>query len=223
MGSLLYLSTQTRPDISFATGVLARYMHAPTTALLNKAKNVLRYLVGTKDLGLQFKQGSSSMDMVGFGDADYAGDLSMRKSTTGYVFLWGGAAISWSSKRQSTVSTSTMEAEYVASNALVREALWLRKLRDAFVGAGSRGSTRLPMQLFTDSQSALSQLTKPTITARSKHIDICHHFARDRVLRGDVHFSYCRTDDMAADFLTKALSTEKFKRCRELIGMIPRK
>ena len=78
----------------------------------------------------------------------------------------------------------------------------------------------MPMQLYTDSQAALAQLSQPTITARSKHIDVCHHFARDRVLVGDVHFSYCRTEDMAADFLTKALSPDKFRRCREMIGMV---
>lgn len=221
VSSLLYLSTQTRPDISFATGALARYMHAPTAELMNSAKNVLRYLVGTSKMGLQFKPSSSSMDVVGFGDADYAGDVDTRKSTTGYVFVWGGAAISWCSKRQPTVSTSTMEAEYVAANALVREALWLRKLMDGIVGAGSKGGgSRLPMQLHSDNQAALAQLSQPTITARSKHIDVCHHFARDRVLLGDVRFAYCRTEDMAADFLTKALTPDKFRRCREMTGMV---
>ena len=108
------------------------------------------------------------MDVVGFGDADYAGDVDTRKSTTGYVFLWGGAAISWCSKRQPTVSTSTMEAEYVAANALVREALWLRKLMNGFEGAGSMGGgSRMPMQLYTARQHWLSLANPPSPRAPS--------------------------------------------------------
>jgi hypothetical protein len=222
VGSLMYLCTQTRPDIAYVTGVLARHMQAPTKQLMTAAKNVVRYLVGTQGWGLQYGGTVSMLDkrLHGYADADYGGDVGTRKSTTGMVFLSNGGAISWSSKLQDTVSTSTMEAEYIAAGAAVREALWLRKLRLDLQAIMGKDSTDHPMHIATDSQSALAQLTNRLVNARSKHIDIVHHFARDRVARGEVAFSYVHTADQAADFLTKALTPEKFKACRAMIGMV---
>jgi len=126
VGSLLYLSNCTRPDLAHATSQLARFMAAPTQQHWGAAKGVLRYLAGTLGMGIQYGKGNSQV--VGYGDADYAGCVDTRRSTTGYIFMLNGGAVSWSSKRQSCVTLSTAEAEYVAAATAVKEALWFRKL-----------------------------------------------------------------------------------------------
>jgi hypothetical protein len=126
VGAMMYLAVCTRPDIAYIVGAAARFMAKPTTVHWQVAKSVLRYLSGTTHYGITF--GRSTDGLVGYCDADFAGDLDTRRSTTGYVFTFGGAAVSWSSKRQQTVAASTTEAEYMAAAAAVKEALWLRNL-----------------------------------------------------------------------------------------------
>ncbi|XP_060670943.1 secreted RxLR effector protein 161-like [Ziziphus jujuba] len=113
VGSLIYL-TLTRPDISFAVGVVSRYMQSPKKPHLEAVRRILRYVKGTINLGLLYKRGEECK-LVGYCDADYAGDHDTRRSTTGYIFSLGSGAISWCSKRQPTVSLSTTEAEYRAA------------------------------------------------------------------------------------------------------------
>ena len=141
------------------------------------AKGVLRYLAGTSDLGITYTSGGpGSGALQGFCDADYAGDVDSRRSTTGYVFVLNGGAISWSSRLQQTVAISTAEAEYMAAAHAVKEALWLRKLLADF---GKAGNTAV--QLWGDNQAALKLLKHPIASNRSKHIDVIYHFARERV------------------------------------------
>lgn len=125
VGSLLYFSVTTRPDIAFSVGVLSRHMSSPTTEHWKLAKNVLRYLSQTADLGLTFRSVHNSPILTGYSDADYAGDRDTRRSTTGYVFTYNGTAVSWNSKRQSSTAMSTMEAEYYAASLASKEAIWL--------------------------------------------------------------------------------------------------
>ena len=113
VGSLLYL-TLTRPDISYAVGVMSRYMQNPKKPHLEAVRRILRHVKGTIDYGLLYKKGED-YKLVGYCDADYVGDHDTRRSTTGYVFMLGSRAISWCSKRQPTVSLSTTEAEYRAA------------------------------------------------------------------------------------------------------------
>ncbi|KAL0042590.1 hypothetical protein WJX79_004555 [Trebouxia sp. C0005] len=126
VGSLLYLSVRTRPDISQAVGVLARYMAKPSMEHWTAAKAVLRYIAGTLGCGITFRQ--TNTPVGGYSDADYAGDPDTRRSTTGFVFILDGGAISWNSRLQPTVAVSTTEAEYMASAQAVKEELWLKKL-----------------------------------------------------------------------------------------------
>jgi ATP-binding cassette subfamily B (MDR/TAP) protein 1 len=112
VGSLMYVMVCTRPDIAHAVGVVSRYMENPSTAHWEAVKWLLRYLKGTSNMALCFKKGSAGLE--GFVDADLGGDLDNRKSTSGYVFTWGGTAVSWMSKLQKCVALSTTEAEYVA-------------------------------------------------------------------------------------------------------------
>jgi hypothetical protein len=211
VGSLLYLSICTRPDIAQAVGALARYMARPTSEHWLAAKGVVRYLAGTADYGITFK--GTDTTMLGYTDADYAGDLDTRRSTTGYVFIMTGGAIAWQSKLQSTVAVSTTEAEYMAAAAAVKEALWLRKLlEDLQLSPG-------PMIIKADNQSAIKVLKNPIMSARSKHIDVIYNFARERVARGEIKFEYIPTTMMLADMLTKPVPKVKLEFCSEGMGI----
>ena len=155
----------------------------------------------------------SAQPVQGYCDADYAGDLDTRRSTTGYVYTLNGGAISWSSRLQPTVAVSTTEAEYMAAAHAVKEGLWLRKLmRDFEVEVGI-------MPIFCDNQGAIKLLKHPIASMRSKHIDVIYHFARERVARQEVAFEYCATDKNVADIMTKPLPESKFVFCCKGMGV----
>ncbi len=211
IGALLYLAVCTRPDIAQAVGAVARFLSAPTTVHLAAMKLILRYLKGSINLGLTFDAGQPGL--LGYCDADYAGDIDSRRSTTGYAFVMNGGAISWSSKLQATVAASTVEAEYMAAAAAVKEALWLRKLLPEL------GIAAPCLKIKIDNQGAFKLLKHPITSARSKHIDVIHHFARERVTRGEVEFQFLRTEDMIADIFTKPVPIGKFKMCCAGLGL----
>lgn len=213
VGGLLYMSVYTRPDIAQAVGALARYMSCATSLHWEAAKEVLRYVAGTQSLGINFGLEDNSV-LIGYCDADYAGDLDNRRSTTGYVFTLNGGSISWSSRLQPTVAASTTEAEYMSAAAATKEALWLRKLLPDL------GMNIKTVEIFCDNQGAIQLLKHPIASARSKHIDVLHHFARERVARGEVVFIYIKTTDQVADIMTKILPPAKFKKCCENMGLM---
>lgn len=215
IGSLLYLAVCSRPDIAQAVGALARYMAKPTTAHWQAGLGVLRYIAGTTGYGIlftgNFTDTSPTLHLLGYCDADYAGDMDTRRSTTGYVYILNGGAVSWSSKLQPTVAASTTEAEYMAAAHAAKEALWLRKLFNDFnYNIGT-------LEIFCDNQTAIRLIKDPIASLRSKHIAVHHHFVRERVARKELIFTYISTDKMVADSLTKALSEQRFSACR--IGM----
>jgi hypothetical protein len=211
IGSLLYISVCTRPDISYAVGALARYMSCPTEEHWTAAKHILRYLAGTIDYGIIYSAGD--LKLLGFCDSDWAGDSDTRRSTTGYVFMLNGGSISWSSRLQQTVAASTTEAEYMAAAYATKEALWLQSLMRDF-----NVETRTVV-IKSDNQAAISLIQNPITSARSKHIDVIYHFTRERASRGDVTFTYVSTKDNVADILTKALEKPLFEVCRKGLGM----
>jgi hypothetical protein len=211
VGSLLYLAVCTRPDISHAVGALARFMSAPRTAHWTAAKGVLKYLAGTSSYGLVF--GGSTTELQGYCDADYASDTDTRRSTTGYVFMLNGSAISWSSRRQPTVAASTTEAEYMAAASATKEALWLRQLLTDLCYPCST------VTIHDDNQSTIKLLKNPISSQRSKHIDVAHHFARERITRGEIDFVYLPTGEMLADALTKPVPRPKLEFCRKGMGV----
>ena len=179
VGSLLYLSTTSRPDIAFAEGVLSRDMACPEENHMRAAKGVLRYLRGASRLGVAY---GTYKPLQGYVDADWAGDVDARRSTTGFIFTLNGGPVSWASKRQSTVATSTAEAEYVAAAMATKKALWLRKLSSA---VGADGGA-VPMG--EDNQECLELVNNPEATGRTKHVDVAYHTVREYVARGDVTF-----------------------------------
>jgi hypothetical protein len=154
------------------------------------------------------------MGLAGYCDADYAADAASRRSTTGYVFVLHGGAISWQSKRQPTIAASTTEAEYQAAAAAVREALWMRQL------LSSLGFSIGAVLIWCDNKSTIALLQNPVVSGRSKHIDVMHHMARERVLRGEVAFQYISTAKQLADVMTKPLPTAAHKSCCSTMGMV---
>lgn len=213
VGSLQYIAVCTRPDIAFTASMLGRHSANPGEEQWQAAKESLRYLVRTAQYGLRY-HGSSEV-VYGFCDADFAGDISTRRSTTAFVIMCNGAAISWQSRLQPTTAASTTEAEYMAANAATREMLWLRNLLyDLGMQPGS-------MQISSDSQGALGLMRNPVLSQQSKHIDVLYHFVRDRIALGQVHFSYVNTSDMLADLLTKALPAPKHAEHCANMGVCP--
>lgn len=177
-------------------------------------KGVRRYLVSTARYGLVYGQGSTAAGVLGYCDSDYAGCPDSARSTTGYVFTLGGAAVSWQSRLQPTVAASTQEAEYMAAAAAVKEALWLRQLLqyDFEVDVGA-------LHLRCDNQAALQLLKNPVISQRSKHISVHYHLTRERVAMGEVEFSYVESARNVADCMTKALPERDFVRGRDSMGL----
>lgn len=212
VGELNYLATCTRPDLAFALSMLSRHMAEPSKGALTLALGVLRYLAGTREMGLHFEKGADLL-FVGYSDSDWAGDPVTRRSTTGYVYMLGGGTVSWLSQLQRTVAVSSVEAEYQATATAVREALWLQKLADDL------SLPKSAVEIRVDSQGALSLGNNPITSARSKHIDVQHHLVRERVNSGEVCLSYCSTEHMVADSLTKALGEVKFQWCRNAMRL----
>ncbi|KAJ9507131.1 hypothetical protein QJQ45_004864 [Haematococcus lacustris] len=213
VGSLMHLAVCTRPDIAHAVGLCAKYMAAPTQQHWQALHGVLRYVASTVSHGLAF---GGAEGLVGFCDADFAGDLDTRCSTTGFVFTMHGAAVSWSSRRQPTVAVSTTEAEYMAASAAAKEALWLRVL----LADLSVGSAVEPVTIMCDNEAAITLIKHPIASARSKHIDVLHHFVRERVARGELVFKYLASGANVADAMTKALPGVKYEFCKSGMGMV---
>ena len=187
VGGLLYLSTKTRPDIAFAVGSVARFSAKPSKEHWTALKRILRYLKGTADLGLVYKEGTP-IEVTGYSDADWAGDVQDQKSTSGYVFLLAGGAINWRSNKQTCVALSTAEAEYVALAAAAQEAMWLQRLMSDLLMKEIRKTT-----IHEDNKSHQES------HGRTKHIDIKYHFIRDLVEDERIQLTYCASEDMIAD------------------------
>ena len=213
VGSLLYLSTRTRPDIAYAVSNVAKFCSQPTKQHWTAVKRILRYLRSTPNYGLLY-DGHGLRECVGYSDADWAGDVNDYKSTSGYVFQMGGTAVSWRSRKQSCVALSTAEAEYMALAIVTQEAIWIRRLSTDLNSIPTK-----PTVLYEDNQSSISMAKNPKFHGRCKHIGIKYHFVREQVKAKTIELKYCRTEDMVADILTKGLSVEKFAKFRELMGL----
>jgi hypothetical protein len=157
--------------------------------------------------------------LSGYSDSDWAGDYDTRKSTSGFVFGVGSAAISWSSKLQATVALSTCEAEYIGQTNAAKEAIWLRRLLDE-IQPKTANQPRATI-IYCDNQGAIALAKNPQFHARTKHIDIQHHFVREKVNEGIVQLEYIDTERQVADGLTKALDKVRFERFRKAIGLEP--
>ena len=191
-------------------------MQNPKKPHLEAARRVLRYVKSTLNFGILYKKGGDCK-LVGYCDADYAGDHDTRRSTTGYIFLVGSGAVSWCSKRQPTVSLSTTEAEYRAAAVAAQESTWLVQLLKDL-----HQSTEIGIPLFCDNMSAIRSAENPVFHARTKHVEVHYHFIREKVLREEIQLEHVGTDSQFADIFTKSLSGNKLGNFCNQLGMIRR-
>jgi hypothetical protein len=223
IGSLMYLMTGTRPDIAVAVSIISQFSENPTKAHLQAAMRVLRYMKGSKGFRLHLGQDVRSfcdfkeaapISLLAFSDANWGNDLDSRRSTTGYLVYIAGRVVSWSSKKQPTVALSSTEAEYMAVTNTTKEVMWHRAFLQELGFAQSQATT-----IFEDNQSCIALAKNPIHHARTKHIDIQHHFVREKVESNEVKIVYMPTETMVADALTKALAYPKFKKLVEEMGL----
>jgi hypothetical protein len=213
VGSLLY-ATQTRPDCQYAVNLLAQFSANPGKVHYEAAKRILRYLKGTAHLGLNFGGSNDRVDLVGWTDSDWAQDPDTRKSVGGFTFEVTSGSVSWSSKKQPTVALSTVEAEYMAASNATKEAIWLRVLLKDLGFTQVKATT-----IHADNQGCIALAQNPVSHSRAKHIDIRHHFIRERIQNREIDLKFCPTKDMIADIFTKALPREAFEKFREALGV----
>ncbi|KAG8478904.1 hypothetical protein CXB51_028750 [Gossypium anomalum] len=207
VGSLMYAMVYSRPDLSYAVSVVSRYIVNPGKEHWKAVQWILRYLRGTTDVCLHF--GRTRDGVIGYVDADFAGDLDKR-SLTGYVFTIGCCAIGWKATLQTTVALSTTETEYMAITEACKEAIWLK-------GLFSELNEDLQIStVFCDSQSAIFLTKDQMFHERTKHIDVRYHFVHDIIARGDIVVSKISTHENPADMMTKSLPITKFEHCLDL-------
>ncbi|KAJ9557755.1 hypothetical protein OSB04_012369 [Centaurea solstitialis] len=202
IGSLLYL-TASRPDIMYATCLCARYQADPKESHMKAVNRIFRYLKGTPNLGLWYPR-DSGFDLTAFSDSDFAGCKIDRKSTTGGCQLLGGKLVSWTSKKQNSVFTSTAEAEYVAAGSCCAQVIWMR---NQLLDYGFQLS-KIP--IYCDNTSTIAIANNPVLHSKTKHIEIRYHFIRDHVMNGDVELHFVPTKYQLADLFTKPLDEKRF-------------
>ncbi|KAK0588038.1 hypothetical protein LWI29_033242 [Acer saccharum] len=211
IGSLLYL-TASRPDISFSVGVCAKYQADPKESHLSSVKRIIRYVNGTSNYGIWYSFDTNA-SLVGFSDADWAGNCDDRKSTSGGCFFLGNNLVSWFCKKQNSISLSTAEAEYIAAGSGCTQLLWMKQM---LVDYGFNQGT---LTLFCDNMSAINISKNPVQHSRTKHIDIRHHFIRELVENKCIVLEHVGTNDQLADLFTKPLDATRFKTLSRFIGI----
>jgi Reverse transcriptase (RNA-dependent DNA polymerase) len=214
VGKLLYLSIATRPDISYAVGVLCRFLKNPGKEHWAAVKHLLRYVKGTKDLKLIYSPVERTHPFITFSDADHGGHPDNARSTAGFVSLVAGAAVHWSSRLHRQVTLSSTESEYVSASAACQEIMWMRYFFEE-IGHG----TREPSPLFMDSASAIQVAKNPEHQSTMKHVHRHHHWVRERVEAGDIVVRHVPGTENVADIFTKPLGKSKFLYLRDLLGL----
>jgi hypothetical protein len=214
VGNVLYLSICTRPDISFSVNRVSRFMKNPGEKHWIACKRILRYLKSTSHLRLNYQNNlkDNEIRLNGYCDADWAGDVDDRKSTTGCAIKINDCLINWISKKQSTVALSSAEAEYMAISATIQEMKWIRNLLIEL-----NVLSDLTPRLYCDNQSAIAISQNDKFHNRTKHIDIRHHFIRDAIKNKEVILEWIESKDQQADILTKSLTKETFTKLRKEI------
>ncbi len=210
IGSLVYLANTTRPDIYLAVGLLSRCRSNPTTAHWNAGMRILAYLFHTVDMGLEYRGQS---DLVGYAGAAFADDNDTLHSTMGYTFLLNGCAVSWASRKQRHIATSTVEAEYVAFHEAAKEAMKRQHLLHEMTGS------MWPIVINCDSTGCIANLKTPLSSSYVKHVDARYKAIREMV--GDLKIvpQYISTDENVSDVFTKPLVNAKFSKIISGLGM----
>lgn len=220
IGALMYLANCTRPDISFAVNLLARFSSAPTKRHWKGIKHILRYLRGNVDLSL-FYSNNSKQELIGYADAGHLSDPHKAKSQTGYVFTNNGTAISWRSQKQTLVTTSSNHSEIIALHEASRECVWIRSMTHHIEESCGFPVNKSPTILYEDNAACISQLREGYIKSdRAKHIpprffSYTHELIKDN----HIDIKYIQSSKNSADLFTKALPTTIFRKHVHDIGM----
>ena len=208
VGSILYAVHCCRPSCAHAVHILSRKLHAPTKADFKLARGVIAYLLSTDEIGLTYN-GNKPKALEGFSDADWAGDLTTRRSTSGFVFFKNNAAISWSSQLQPTVAHSTANAEYCALSEAGKEAMYLRALERSISGKSALD----PTVLHEDNRGAMKWAQDPANHKKTRHIDIAYHSIREQVSEfKNLAVKFVASAANFGDAFTKALPTPQFRK-----------
>lgn len=215
IGCLMYIAVLTRPDIVFSVNFLSQFNNCYNDKHWAYAKRILKYLKKTKSLCLKFSA-SGNCQLEAFVDADWASNVIDRRSYTGYFFRLSNGAISWETKKQTTVALSSTEAEYMGIAESCKEAVYMRSLIFELT------STMYPIPIFNDNQSAHKLSANPVFHKRSKHIDVKYHFCRESVANDIVKIKYLPSEDMPADILTKGLNKNKHYNFLRMFGLFDR-
>jgi hypothetical protein len=219
IGSVMYGMVFSRPDIAFAIGKLSQYLKEPVEHHGTGLKGLLRYIGGT--IGLRIRYGPSARSRLTlYSDADWAGDKSDRKSTSGHVAMLYGGPISWGSRKQTSVATSSTESEYMALSLCAKQSQWTVQVIKDMGFPKYIGNAPYSARIKGDNQGALALVKNPHLHERSKHIDIQYHHIRDLEARKRITVSYVPTTSMVADGMTKPLDRIAFQRFKELMGMV---
>ncbi|CAL2254674.1 unnamed protein product [Prunus armeniaca] len=212
VGKLIYLS-HTRPDIAYAMSVVSQFMHSRSEDHMGVLMCILRYLKVTPGKGLMFcKYGHT--DVEGYTDADWAGSVINKHSTSRYFTFVGGNLVTWRSKKQKVVSRSSAEAEYRGMTQGVCELLWLRRLLRNF-GFGPQK----PMDLYCDNKAAIAIAHNPVQHDRTKHMEVNRHFVKEKLDAKIISFPFISSEYQLVDVLTKAVSTTVFLNSLDKLGL----
>ena len=215
IGSLLYLSVNTRPDIAASVALLAQKTQTPSCEDWNEVKRLIRYLKGTLTLQLRLSTQDKDASLIGYVDADWGENRVDRKSHSGYAFFINGGLISWCCRKQSCVSLSTAEAEYIAICEAAKEIKYIYNLLNEM-----SISVCKPITIMEDNQSCIKMINNEKFNARSKHIDIRYHFVKDLCNSKFIKLEYCSSENNISDILTKPLTKNRLLHLRNYLGLI---
>jgi hypothetical protein len=215
VGMLQYLASSTRPDIAFAGSYLAQFSANPGPEHWTSVKHVMRYLQSSKKKCILVA--SESEEIKAFSDADWAGSSFDGKSFSGYIVFMGETPILWKAKKQTCISLSTQEAEYVAMGECTKELQWLENLLEESDLNQNQNGTPI---MYCDNTSAITLAVNPMMTGRSKHIAIKYHFIRERITDGKLKIEYVPSAENVADILTKGLGSTKHNDLRTKMNIV---
>lgn len=210
IGCLLYLARGTRPDISYAVNLVSRFNNSYKQSHWIAVKRIMRYLKGTMTRRLQYTTGG----LIGFVDADWGASCD-KKSTTGYVFILAGAAISWKAQQQKTVATSSTTAELYAAYEAIAEGIWIKKL---LVELREMGKNYV-VSLFCDNSGVISTYKNKNFSNKLKNVEVKYHYIVSDEVKRDVNLKKIDTKINTADFFTKSVPAAKHFFCSTECGM----
>ncbi|RVW85181.1 Retrovirus-related Pol polyprotein from transposon TNT 1-94 [Vitis vinifera] len=216
VGSLMYAQVCTRPDIAYIVGMLGRYLSNPGMDHWRAAKRVMRYLQRTKEYMLTYRR-LDQLELIGYSDSDFAGCQDSRRSTSGYIYLLAGGAISWRSAKQTLVTSSTMEAEFVACYEASNQGIWLRNF---VTGLRVLDGIERPLKIFCVNKSAVLYSNNNRSSTKSKYIDIKFLVVKEKVQSGQISIEHIGTNSMIADPLTKGLPPKVFHEHTAHMGVV---